>query len=355
MTSAWMFIYLIIVIAFVFDFINGFHDAANSVAIMIATGALKPLTAILWAAFFNFIAFLFFHLSVANTIGTGLITPHVITPYLLLASLSGAIIWNLITWYFGLPSSSSHSLIGGLVGAAYVVGGWDVLNWSGLTPVLAAIVISPIVGLLSSGILLRIFNHIASKVASKHTERWAKRIQFIVGALLSLGHGGNDAQKTMGIIALLLFATGYLGNQFYVPFWVVISCNFVMGLGTLMGGWRVIHTLGEKITKLNLLSGSCASSGAALTLVTATNLGIPVSTTHTVTGSIIGVSFAQGKWNAHWPTIRKIVLAWILTIPAAALLSGFIMWIENTTHLEKLIHAHNTTAFRLHPSALVLK
>ncbi len=329
MNSALVFIYLIVAIAFLFDFVNGFHDAANSVAIMIATKALKPTTAVVWAAFFNGIAFLFFHLNVANTIGTGLIAPHIITPYVLFASLLGAIIWNLITWYFGLPSSSSHSLIGGLVGAALIAGGGDaVLNWHGLLPVLFAIVLSPVLGLVISAFLIRILNKITGYIAQERINRWAKRAQFIMGALLSLGHGGNDAQKTMGIIALLLFSTGFLGQHFYVPVWVMISCNLVMGLGTLFGGWRIIHTMGEKITKLTLVSGSCAASGAAFTLFAATNLGIPISTTHTVTGSIIGVGFNKKGWTTHWPTVRNILWAWLLTLPAAALIASFVMWAE---------------------------
>jgi len=325
MTSTLVFIYFVIVLAFIFDFINGFHDAANSIAIMVATKVLKPLTAVLWAAFFNFIAFLFFHLSVATTIGSGLIEPHIVTPYVLFAALMGAIIWNLLTWYFGLPSSSSHGLIGGLVGAALVAGGWHVLNWHGLLPVLIAIVLSPLLGLSISGLLIKLTHIFLKDINSNKTQRWAKRAQFVAGALLSLGHGGNDAQKTMGIIAVLLFSTGLLNGHFYVPFWVIISCNFVMGLGTLIGGWRIVHTLGNKITQLTPLTGGCAATGAALTLFLATDLGIPVSTTHTVTGAILGVGSTNGWLNTHWPTIRRIMWAWILTIPAAGLIASFVM------------------------------
>lgn len=325
MTSALLFIYFVIVLAFIFDFINGFHDAANSIAIMVATKVLKPLTAVLWAAFFNFIAFLFFHLSVATTIGSGLIEPHIITPYVLFAALMGAIIWNLLTWYFGLPSSSSHGLIGGLVGAALVAGGWHVLNWHGLLPVLIAIVLSPLLGLSISALLIKLTHTFLKDIHSERTLCWAKRAQFFAGALLSLGHGGNDAQKTMGIIAVLLFSTGLLNGHFYVPFWVIISCNFVMGLGTLIGGWRIVRTLGSKITQLTPLSGGCAATGAALTLFVATDLGIPVSTTHTVTGAILGVGSTNGWLNTHWPTIRRIMWAWLLTIPAAGLVASFVM------------------------------
>jgi inorganic phosphate transporter, PiT family len=328
MTHVFIFVYLVVFLAFLFDFINGFHDAANSVAIMVATKVLKPFTAVLWAAFFNFIAFLFFHLNVATTIGSGLVEPHIITPYIIFAALIGAIIWNLLTWYLGLPSSSSHGLIGGLVGAAVVGGGWGVLNWYGLLPVLIAIVLSPVLGLLISYFFIKFADCLVKNVNSIKAERWAKRTQFVAGALLSLGHGGNDAQKTMGIIAVLLFSTGLLNGHFYVPFWVVISCNFIMGLGTLMGGWRIIHTMGSKLTQLTPLSGGCAATGAALTLFAATDLGIPVSTTHTVTGAILGVGTSNGWLNTHWPTVRRIIWAWILTIPAAGLVAAAVMVIE---------------------------
>lgn len=338
MTSTLLFIYFVIVLAFIFDFINGFHDAANSIAIMVATKVLKPLTAVLWAAFFNFIAFLFFHLSVATTIGSGLIEPHIITPYVLFAALSGAITWNLLTWYFGLPSSSSHGLIGGLVGAALVAGGWHVLNWHGLLPVLIAIVLSPVLGLSISWLLIKMTHVFLKDIDSERTQSWAKRAQFVAGALLSLGHGGNDAQKTMGIIAVLLFSTGLLNGHFYVPFWVIISCNFVMGLGTLIGGWRIVHTLGNKITQLTPLSGGCAATGAALTLFAATDLGIPVSTTHTVTGAILGVGSTNGWINTHWPTIRRILWAWVLTIPAAGLVASFVMFLAVPLKMKIGLH-----------------
>lgn len=329
MTSTVVFIYLVIFLAFTFDFINGFHDAANSVAIMVATKVLKPLTAVVWAAFFNFIAFLFFHLNVATTIGSGLVEPYIVTPYIIFAALIAAIVWNLLTWYFGLPSSSSHALIGGLVGAALVGGGWAVLNWHGLLPVLIAIVLSPVLGLLISWALIKISDFLLRNVDTMQAERWAKRAQFIAGALLSLGHGGNDAQKTMGIIAVLLFSSGLLNGHFYVPFWVVISCNFIMGLGTLLGGWRIIHTMGSKLTKLTPLSGGCAAAGAAFTLFTATDLGIPVSTTHTVTGSILGVGTSDKWLHTHWLTVRRIIWAWVLTIPAAAFIAAAVMALEN--------------------------
>lgn len=328
MTSALVFIYFVIFLAFVFDFINGFHDAANSVATMVATNALKPIWAVAWAAFFNFIAFLFFHLNVASTIGAGLVEPHIVDAYLIFAALTGAIIWNLLTWYFGLPSSSSHALIGGLVGAGIAKAGWGVLIWDGLTKVIVAIVLSPLLGLVIGLLLMTITNHLVRNIATQKVEKWSKRLQFVAGAALSLGHGGNDAQKTMGIIAILLFSSHLLDGHFYVPFWVIISCNFVMGLGTLSGGWRIIHTMGKKITNLNPLSGGCAATGAALTLFAATDLGIPVSTTHTVTGAIIGVGTHKGVFGAHWETVRRIVWAWLLTLPAAAFVASGIMYLE---------------------------
>lgn len=325
MTTTLGFIYFVIILAFLFDFINGFHDAANSVATMVATNALKPIWAVAWAAFFNFIAFLFFHLNVASTIGAGLVQPNIIDPYLIFAALTGAICWNLFTWYFGLPSSSSHALIGGLVGAGIAKSGWGVLIWNGLTKVIIAIVLSPLLGLIIGLLLMTVTNHLVRNIASQKVDKWAKRLQFVAGAALSLGHGGNDAQKTMGIIAILLFASGLLHGDFYVPFWVVVSCNFVMGLGTLSGGWRIINTMGKKITNLTPLSGGCAATGAAVTLFVATDLGIPVSTTHTVTGSIIGVGTHKGVFGAHWETVRRIVWAWFLTLPAAGLVAAGII------------------------------
>jgi PiT family inorganic phosphate transporter len=329
MTSAFAFIYFVIFLAFLFDFINGFHDAANSVATMVATNALKPIWAVIWAAFFNFIAFLFFHLNVAGTIGAGLVQPSVIDAYFIFSALIGAIFWNLFTWYFGLPSSSSHALIGGLIGAALVKGGFGVLIWSGLLPVILAIVLSPILGMTIGALLMKLSSWLGLHVANEKVDRWAKKLQFVAAAALSLGHGANDAQKTMGIIAILLFSSGLLHGKFYVPFWVAISCNFVMGLGTLSGGWRIIHTMGKKITKLTPLSGGCAATGAALTLFAATDLGIPVSTTHTVTGSIIGVgTHKKGLLGAHWETVRRIMWAWVLTIPAAALVASGVMCLK---------------------------
>lgn len=323
MATSLSFILFVVALAFIFDFINGFHDAANSIATIVATGLLKPLTAVIWAAFFNFIAFLFFKLQVASTIGTGLIEPFIVDPYLIFAAISGAIFWNLVTWYFGLPSSSSHALIGGLIGAALVKGGVASLHFSGINKVVIAIVLSPVLGLLLGWLFMVVAEKITKNWPSQTIKRWFSYIQLASAAMLSLGHGGNDAQKTMGIIAVLLFSAHLLNGHFYVPLWVVISCNLVMGLGTLAGGWRIIHTLGHKITPLTRLGGSCAQTGAAITLFVATDLGIPVSTTHTITGAITGV----GIHNVQWSVIRRIVWAWLLTMPAAGIIAALIMFV----------------------------
>jgi PiT family inorganic phosphate transporter len=256
------------------------------------------------------------------------VVPDIVTPSLIFAALSGAIIWNLFTWYLGLPSSSSHALIGGLLGAALLGGGWKNLEWHGLLPVLIAIILSPILGLLISFLAWRLSNFYLHKKNHLPIEKWAKRFQFLAGALLSLGHGGNDAQKTMGIIAILLFSSGLIHGDFHIPFWIVISCNFVMALGTFMGGWRIVKTLGEKITALTPLSGSCAMGGAAITLICATNLGIPVSTTHIVTGAVVGVGGAKNWLGVNWVIIKRIVIAWFLTLPAAAIVAALIFFLE---------------------------
>ncbi len=327
MLASLYFIYFVIALAFLFDFINGFHDAANSVATIVSTGVLKPIWAVIWAAFFNFIAFLIFHLTVANTVGTGLISPEIVNPYLIFAALIGAIIWNLLTWYFGLPSSSSHALIGGLVGAAIVKGGIKVLNFSGLTKVIVAIVLSPFLGMIICLILITLVNQLYRYFSSESLNRCFGKLQFISAGMLSLGHGGNDAQKTMGIIAVLLFSSGLIGKHFYVPYWVVVSCNLVMALGTLTGGWRIVDTLGNKITKLMPMSGSCAETSAALVLFLANNLGVPVSTTHTITGAIAGVGVSKGFFSAQKETLKRIVWAWVLTIPAAGIIAGLLIFV----------------------------
>ncbi|STX40291.1 inorganic phosphate transporter, PiT family [Legionella donaldsonii] len=325
MASGTSFILFVIVIAFVFDFINGFHDAANSIATIVTTGVLTPRQAVLWAAFFNFIAFLIFNLMVAKTIGSGLIDTHIVDAPLILAALVGAIFWNLVTWYYGLPSSSSHALIGGLAGAALAKAGIGALKLSGFVKVGIGIFVSPAVGLLIGFFLISLFAYLSKYQAEAALNRMFKGFQLASSALLSLTHGGNDAQKTMGIIAVLLFSTSWLGDTFYVPFWVVISCHLVISLGTLAGGWRIVHTMGTKITELNTMRGCAAETGAAIMIFAATEYGIPVSTTHTVTGSIAGVGLINGVNGTYWPVLKRIFLSWLLTVPAAGIVAAGLM------------------------------
>ena len=327
MDQSTVFIVCVILMAYLFDFINGFHDAANSIATIVTTGVLTPFQAVLWAAFFNFVAFLFFNLMVANTIGTGLIDVHLIDAKLIFAALIGAIFWNLVTWYYGLPSSSSHALIGGLAGAAIVRGGFASLKMAGFIKVAIGIFISPIVGLLMSVLLTYLFTRLSRRDNEPRLNQLFKSFQLISSALLSLTHGGNDAQKTMGIIAVLLFSTSWLQGEFYVPFWVVISCHLVISLGTLAGGWRIVHTLGTKITTLNPLRGCAAETGAAAIIFAATEYGVPVSTTQTVTGAIAGVGLIGGLGGPQWRMLRIIYLSWMLTIPASAIVSALIILI----------------------------
>lgn len=322
-----LFIIVIILLALIFDFLNGFHDASNSIATIVSTRVLKPQHAVLWAAFFNFIAFLFFKLKVASTMGTGIVDAGIIDPLLIFSALGGAIVWNLVTWYVGIPSSSSHALIGGLVGAALAKAGYGVLNYLGLFKIIVAIVLSPILGGLVGYLLMFITARLCFYRPPRTVNGLFKKLQFFSSALISLGHGGNDAQKTMGIIAVLLFSANKLGPTFYVPLWVVIVCNGVMALGTLFGGWRIIKTMGMKITKLKPISGFCAETAGASTLFLATALGIPVSTTHTIVGSIIGVGSLQGTSAVRWGIAKKIVWAWVLTIPASALVSAGVWWV----------------------------
>lgn len=322
------FILFVIFLALVFDFTNGFHDAANSIATIVATEVLTPFQAVLLAAFFNFIAFLFFKLAVANTIGTGLVHPDVVSPYIIFAALVSAITWNIATWYFGLPSSSSHALIGGLAGAAFAKGGMHALELSGFIKVTAAIILSPLIGMVIGFLLTLLVDRLTKQNSEATNHRWFRRIQLISSALLSLTHGSNDAQKTMGVIAVLLYSSSWLGNHFYVPFWVVIACHVVIALGTLAGGWRIVNTMGKKITHLNTLRGSCAEAGAAMVIFAATDFGVPVSTTHTVTGSIAGVGLSQSFWGVQWSMMHKIFLTWTLTIPATAIIAAVVMLIK---------------------------
>lgn len=322
MTLSLAAIVAVIAVALAFDFMNGFHDAANSIATVVSTRVLKPYQAVLWAAFFNFIAFMFFGLHVANTIGKDVIDGHIINNVLIFSALVGAISWNVITWYFGIPSSSSHALIGGLVGGAVAKAGFSSLKGAGLTKISVSIVLSPLFGFVLGYIIMGIVSLIFYRSTPKKVDRWGRKMQLLSAALYSLGHGGNDAQKTMGIISVLLFANGYLGQNFSVPLWVVLSCHGAMGLGTLFGGWRIVKTMGMRITKLKPVGGFSAETSGAATLFLATGLGIPVSTTHTITGSIMGVGTFNRIGSVRWAVAERIVMAWILTIPASSLIAA---------------------------------
>ena len=313
-------------IALLFDFLNGLHDAANSIATIVSTRVLRPQYAVLWAAFFNFIAFLVFGLHVANTIGTGIIDPGMIDARVIFAALMGAIVWNIVTWALGIPSSSSHALIGGLLGAGLAKAGFSAVEWSGLTKALLAIVLSPVVGFILALVLTAIVSWAAVRSTPFAVDRAFRTLQFVSASLYSLGHGGNDAQKTMGIIAVLLYSQGYLGKDFSVPFWVVMACQSAMAMGTLMGGWRIVRTMGLRITKLTPMQGFCAETGGAATLFAATFLGVPVSTTHTITGAIVGVGAARRMSAVRWNVASSIVYAWIITIPASAIVAVLSYW-----------------------------
>src|SRR5512139_2258899 len=316
------FVVFIILIALAFDFINGFHDAANSIATVVSTRVLRPQYAVLWAAFFNFVAFLFIGVHVAKTIGTGIIQPSIVDNFLILSTLGGAIAWNLITWWLGLPSSSSHALIGGLIGAGLVKGGTEVLVWRGIIKTASFIVLSPTIGLIL-GLMLMIVVLNLSRHSSVRSADWIfRRLQLVSAAAYSLSHGMNDAQKTMGIIAVVLFSAGYLGPLFHIPVWIVILCHFVIALGTMAGGWRIVKTMGTKITKLQPVGGFCAETAAAISIIGASVAGIPVSTTHTITGAIVGVGATKRLTAVRWGVAGTIVWAWILTIPVSALISA---------------------------------
>jgi PiT family inorganic phosphate transporter len=323
MSKADIYLYTLIAIALSFDFLNGLHDAANSIATIVSTRVLRPQYAVFWAAFFNFIAFLFFGLHVAQTVGSGIISPDLVDDNIIFGALIGAICWNLITWALGIPSSSSHALVGGLIGAGGAKAGSSAIVWGGLLKTASAIALSPALGFILALILILIVSWICVRKSPLAVDRFFRSMQFVSASLYSLGHGGNDAQKTMGIIAVLLFAHGGHDGQFYVPFWVVISCQTAMGLGTLFGGWRIVHTMGSKITRLTPMQGFCAETGGAITLFLATALGVPVSTTHTITGAIIGVGAAKRVTAVRWSIAKDIVIAWVITMPMAAFISGF--------------------------------
>lgn len=323
----------VIAIALIFDFVNGLHDAANSIATVVATRVLKPHWAVLWAAFFNFVAFMFFETRVAATIGKGVIDPNIVDISLIFASLMGAIIWNLITWGFGLPSSSSHALIGGLAGAAIAKAGFGSLNHAGLLKICLSIVGSPVFGLILGFSLMKAVFFWIQWGKPRVVDSWFRRIQLLSSALYSLGHGGNDAQKTMGIIVVLLISSGHMQatEHFHVPFWVVMSCQLAMGLGTMMGGWKIVKTMGMKLAKLTPMSGTCAEVSGAATLFLATHLGIPVSSTHTITGSILGVGSVTDLRKVKWEVAIRIIWAWVFTIPAAALIAFTLEYFLNKT------------------------
>jgi PiT family inorganic phosphate transporter len=326
-TLALPLLFALIGVALLFDFLNGLHDAANSIATVVSTRVLRPQVAVAWAAFFNFIAFLFFGLHVAQTVGTGIIDATIVDPQVIFGALMGAITWNLITWGLGIPSSSSHALIGGLIGAGTAKAGLSAIVWSGVVKTSAAIVLSPSIGLLLALLLVLITSWLFARTSAPTADRRFRRLQLVSAALYSLGHGGNDAQKTMGIIAVLLYSQGMLGGEFHIPFWVVITCQAAMGLGTLLGGWRIVHTMGSKITRLTPAQGFCAETGGAITLFGATWLGIPVSTTHTITGAIVGVGASRRMSAVRWNIAGRIVFAWIFTLPAAGVVGALFYWL----------------------------
>ncbi|WP_112991432.1 inorganic phosphate transporter [Herminiimonas fonticola] len=317
----------LIALALLFDFMNGFHDAANAIATVVSTGVLKPQNAVMMAAFFNFIAIGVFHLKVASMIGKGTIDPIVIDHYVVFGALMGAIFWNALTWYFGLPSSSSHALIGGLVGAAVAKSGTDALIASGLLKIIAFIVLSPLLGFIFGSLMMILVSWLFVRSTPRNVDKWFRRLQLASAAMYSLGHGGNDAQKTMGIIWMLLIAAGVSTADEALPWWVVISCYSAISLGTLFGGWRIVKTMGQKITKLKPVGGFCAETGGAITLFLATAIGVPVSTTHTITGAIVGVGASQKMSAVRWGVAGNIVWAWIFTIPASAFVAAIAWWI----------------------------
>ncbi len=314
-------------VALLFDFLNGLHDAANSIATVVSTRVLKPQYAVLWAAFFNFIAFAVFGLHVAQTVGKGIVDAKIIDPVVIFGALSGAIAWNVITWVKGIPSSSSHALIGGLLGAGMAKAGSAAVVWGGVIKTVIAIFASPAIGLILALMLVLAVAWTSIRLTPLGVDKRFRKLQLVSAALYSLGHGGNDAQKTMGIIAVLLYSQGYLGGEFSVPFWVVLSCQAAMALGTLSGGWRIVHTMGSKITRLTPAQGFCAETGGAITLFAATFWGVPVSSTHTITGAIVGVGAARRLSAVRWNVASNIIVAWTVTLPAAAAIGAATYWV----------------------------
>ena len=320
-------LYALIAVALAFDFLNGLHDAANSIATVVSTRVLKPHYAVVWAAFFNFVAFLVFGLHVAQTVGAGIVSADVIDAAVVFGALMGAISWNLITWILGLPTSSSHALIGGLVGAGIAKAGLSPIVWWGVIKTVVWIVLSPGIGMALALAMALVVAWTSRRLTPLAVDRRFRKVQLVSAALYSLGHGGNDAQKTMGIIAVLLYSQGMLGPTFHVPLWVVLACQAAMGIGTMAGGWKIVHTMGSKITRLTPPQGFCAETGGALTLFMATHLGIPVSTTHTITGAIVGVGASRRMSAVRWNVASSIVVAWVVTIPAAALVGALFYWL----------------------------
>jgi PiT family inorganic phosphate transporter len=312
--------------ALAFDYINGFHDAANSIATVVSTRVLTPFQAVAWAAFFNFVAFAVFDLHVASTIGKGIIDPGAVDLAVIIGALGGAIAWNLLTWWWGLPSSSSHALVGGLIGAGLCKGGLGVLGWPKISTTALFIVVSPVLGLVGSSVMMIGCTWLLRRQSPGRVDRWFRRLQLLSAAAFSLNHGGNDAQKTMGIIVVLLFSQGYLGQTFptsrQIPLWIVLACHAAMGLGTLTGGWRIVKTMGMRLTKLRPFGGFCAETGGSAAIFLATVLGVPVSTTHTITGAIVGVGMVTRPGAVRWAVARRILWGWIFTIPAAAAISA---------------------------------
>ncbi len=320
---------MLVALALVFDFMNGFHDAANSIATVVSTGVLKPGQAVVFAAFFNFVAIFVFHLSVAATVGKGIAEPGVVDVHVVFGALIGAITWNLITWYYGIPSSSSHALIGGIVGAVLAKTGASGLVGSGIAKTVAFIFVSPLLGFVLGSLMLVAVSWICRSATPSRVDRWFRRLQLVSAGAYSLGHGGNDAQKTIGIIWLLLIATGYSSaGDAAPPLWTIISCYVAIAAGTMFGGWRIVKTMGQKITKLKPVGGFCAETGGALTLFLATTLGIPVSTTHTITGAIVGVGSTRRASAVRWGVAGNIVWAWVLTIPASAFVAAIAYWVS---------------------------
>jgi PiT family inorganic phosphate transporter len=317
----------LVAVALAFDFMNGFHDAANSIATVVSTRVLKPYQAVLMAAFFNFAALFVFHLNVATTIGRGIIDQGIVDHYVVFGALIGAISWNIITWYYGIPSSSSHALIGGLVGAGVAKAGTWALVAPGILKTVAFIFISPFLGMLLGALMMLLVSWLFMRSSPSRVDRWFRRLQLVSASAYSLGHGGNDAQKTAGIIWMLLIAGNYLGADDPIPYWVVAACYITIALGTAFGGWRIVKTMGQRITKLKPVGGFCAETGGAITLFTTGALGIPVSTTHTITGAIVGVGAAQNVSAVRWGIAGTIVWAWVLTIPCSAFIAGLAWWL----------------------------